>query len=213
MHEKPIIWIFGLISLMLFVAPIAIYINQFGIGVWNDHTKWAEMGSAFSGIYSPIIAFLAAVILIGQAISQVSINKHQFDQSHIQQARDDINFYLERLETYLDEPVYPEGTARSVLQKFALIEEKELRNEKCRTIAEQFITKNRKIFNYWVALDPLLRSLNITERYPYHHNYVSSRLKTIVVLSLESCIALDKIHFSSDSELVKSQMLFWTEKR
>lgn len=199
------------IFLLLFMAPILIYISEFGLGVWSDHTKWAEMGSAFSGIYSPFIAFLAFLILIGQAKSQGAMNKHIFDQSYIKDVREDLNFYLEKLDKNLNESIYPEGTVRDILRQYSITHEEDLRTERCRVITQQFVQKNRKILDIWVAMYPLLIGLGVNKHHPYELSYTGSVLKISTVLSMESCIALDKVYYSSNVKIKKSDLIFWED--
>ena len=70
-----------LATLALLLAPIVIYVDKFGGDITSDHQRWAEMGSAMSGIYGPILAFLAFAVLILQARMQGEANKHMFDQA------------------------------------------------------------------------------------------------------------------------------------
>lgn len=102
MSKKNIQKLTVIIAFTLFLLPIALYRYKFGFGLWDKHEHWAEMGSFFSGIYSPIIAFIALVILIGQSIAQASLNKHQYDQSFIQENRKNLDFYLDKMESQLN---------------------------------------------------------------------------------------------------------------
>lgn len=201
----------GGIFLALFVSPIAAYIRQFGIGVWEDHGKWAEMGSAFSGIYSPLIAFLAFIILVGQVRAQSAINKHHFDRSYIEECREEINFYLERLDHYLDQPMKQGETPRSILDKFALIEKDELRSEESRRIVQMFILESRNIFDIWVSLYPILMGLGENKEYPYEHNFSGSILKIITILSMQTCVGLDKVYYSSNVIIKQGELKFWSK--
>ncbi|WP_339388153.1 hypothetical protein [Vibrio caribbeanicus] len=65
---------------MLFI-PIVIYINTFGFGVWDNHTDWGIMGSAFGGIYSIFFSFCTIMVLILQFILQRNMDEHHDGES------------------------------------------------------------------------------------------------------------------------------------
>jgi hypothetical protein len=48
--------------LAVLVSPLIVYMAVFGVSISHDHTRWGEMGSAMSGIYSPILALLALLM-------------------------------------------------------------------------------------------------------------------------------------------------------
>ena len=91
-----------LLLLIVLILPMALYIYQFGGELSANHQRWAEFGSAIVGIYSPIIAFIALLILVGQFRSQKAVNKHQFDQTYIESTRNDINYFTEKLAASLE---------------------------------------------------------------------------------------------------------------
>ncbi|WP_438971666.1 hypothetical protein [Methylophaga sp.] len=198
------------VCLGLFLLPILVYIGEFGIGVWSEHTKWAEMGSAFSGIYSPFIALLAFIILFRQTKSQESVYKHQFDQAYIQDVRTDLNFYLARLDSYLDVQNHQEETPRSALARFSSISEDNLLNDESQMLARQFISKHRKVIDIWIALYPLLIGLSVNKKYPYDLCYSGSILKIATVLSMSSCVSLDQIYYLSNHGIKKDELIFWS---
>ncbi|CAA0121071.1 Uncharacterised protein [BD1-7 clade bacterium] len=194
---------------VLFVSPIVIYASQFGLGVWRDHSKWAEMGSALSGIYSPLIALLAFFILIKQVRSQADMNKYQYDQSFVSEARKDIDFYVGRIDAHIDDVVSNERSAREVLKYFSALNESELRTEQCREYADRFISDNRKVYNLWVAIYPILEGLHVNKEFPYEHAYSSALIKISSVLSFQTCIGLEKVYYSSNSKVEKHYLIFW----
>ena len=73
-------WVCFAIFAVAIISPVAVYVYTFGKELSNDHSRWAEMGAAMSGIYSPLIALLALAVLSFQLVAQRYLNKHILDQ-------------------------------------------------------------------------------------------------------------------------------------
>ncbi|WP_445358791.1 hypothetical protein [Microbulbifer sp. ANSA005] len=190
---------------ILFCMPLALYAYQFGFGIWENHGEWAEMGSALSGIYSPIIALLAFIILVGQFFSQYTMNKFHFDQSFIQKSQEELNFYIEQLDHYLNDESEKTESVRELLRRFSALSEAELRSDLGKRVVQEFIGEHRKIHDIWVAIYPSLKGLGVHDHYPYVNSYQGSKVKLMAVLSLNTCIALDKVYFSSNSKIDRGE--------
>lgn len=120
----------------ILIAPIAVYVSKFGFTISSDHGRWSEMGSAMSGIYGSILAWLAFGVLILQARMQNESNKHMSDQSYVQNAREDVDFYLGRLEEILDKPNFNGQTPRHVLNtEFAFADIEQLSGNNLKQLA------------------------------------------------------------------------------
>lgn len=201
-----------LIVLAIFLLPIAFYSYQFGFGVWSSHQKWAEMGTSFSGIYSPIIAFLGFVILIGQFNLQKVITKHQFDMSFIQDNKSELSYYLDKMSDLLKAPMVPEGNAINILKTIVVLEESDLRRDAYKEVCLDFYNRNQLIFDIWLAIQPILVGLDSQKEIPYQHSHTSSYLRITTMISFECCIALDKVLFSINPKVTRQQLRFWTEE-
>jgi hypothetical protein len=103
--------------LFVLVVPAIVYIATFGWSITRNHTRWSEFGSAMSGLYSPLLAFLAFVVLIAQVRSQNVASKYQLDHAYIDQARADIEFYLIQLDLSLVQEIQLGLTTRDLLHK------------------------------------------------------------------------------------------------
>jgi uncharacterized membrane protein len=65
--------VFILVSgLILIIAVLGLYVYYFGTNFSSEHTTWAEFGSFFGGLLSPLIAFLAIIMLYQTLASQIS---------------------------------------------------------------------------------------------------------------------------------------------
>jgi hypothetical protein len=187
--------------LILFIlAPIIFYGITFGGSISDIHSRWGEMGSFMAGIYSPAIAFLALVVLIKQVESQEQINKHQFDQAFIQQARSDIQFYLEHLDKNLNQKalqaIDPEESVRDLIQmQFMKPSLNDLMTQEYLQLAQDIKLLHPRLFAIWSAIYPILDSLSVPNENPYKHNHSNSVLKIITMLSFETCVALDNYHY------------------
>jgi hypothetical protein len=205
--------VFVSLALLLLLAPIIVYIITFGISITNNHTRWSEMGSAMSGIYSPVIAMLALVVLIRQVKSQELINGHQFDQSYIQEARSDIQYYLEQLNKSLNEivneEVDPNISVRDFLHAtFLNIYIDELTPEDYLKDLRKFKQTHPKPFDIWSAIYPILEGLNSVNRQPYKNSFSAAKLKIIVMTSFETCVALDNYHWCLTEDRLRIKYQF-----
>lgn len=73
--QKTIIACF-IICAALVLAPISLYIFKFGIGLWNDTSKWAELGSFFGGVLGPMLSFFSVILLLATVyLTDQSLNK------------------------------------------------------------------------------------------------------------------------------------------
>ncbi len=63
--------------MLLLCLPIIFYIYNFGLGIWQEHSDWAVMGSALGGIYTPILAILTLAVLIKQLQLQVQVKNYE----------------------------------------------------------------------------------------------------------------------------------------
>lgn len=59
-------------GLILITTVLGFYANYFGSSFSSEHTAWAEFGSFFGGFLSPLIAFLAIIMLYQTLNSQIS---------------------------------------------------------------------------------------------------------------------------------------------
>ena len=184
--------------LLLLAAPFAVYIQTFGITISNDHQRWAEMGSAMSGLYSPLLAFLALVVVGFQVAAQVQANNQNADRNYIDLARADIEFFLRELDSELSRPSSEGlGTTRQLLHQMFLQKARAaLSEEWIVEYAVKFNRMNPKPFALWSSIYPILIGLRTPNRQPYVVNFTSSLQKSIAVLSYETCVALDNMHFA-----------------
>lgn len=177
---------------LLLIAPILIYTHEFGWTITANHTQWSEMGSAMSGIYSPLFSFLALLVLIAQTKSQKQINEHQYDQSFILEARGDIHYFLDQLERALEVEIKPNVTFRNVLSaSFIPAAGQALEPEDRKMLAWELNSAHPRPFATWQAIYTVLAGLKTVKRYPYEHNFSAAKQKIIMIASYESCVALD----------------------
>lgn len=181
-----------LVITAMLITPIALYVSTFGSELSAIHTRWGEMGSAMSGVYSPILSFFALIVLVGQVRLQNQINRHQYDQSYIQEARSDIQYYLEQLDRELDKKLESGVTIRDYLHSaFEFADSNALRSQQVLEMARQFNRIHPRVCAIWSAIYPVFAGLRSQKQFPYKHNFSSAKQKTIVMTTFSTCVALD----------------------
>ena len=183
--------------------------HQFGFSLSSNHKVWAEFGSTMSGIYSPIIALIALLILANQTRIQQSMDKHQHDQTYIERNRNDLDFYIGKLETYLDRGYDEELTIKQyLLLNYSNLTNATLSEEKTKEKTRTFIFEHPEVFNIWLAVYPILIGLDSQKEYPYIHNFESSKLRISSCLQYGICVAIDNLYYCATNDIQKGNYYY-----
>lgn len=189
--DKRLIWIL----LGVYVMPVAIYVMTFGWQLSIDHQRWAEFGSAMSGIYAPIVAVTTLAVLLVQIGLQKQINDHSYNQSHFAQARADIEFYAVQLAEKLNQVALPGMPVRSVLHSnFQPRTAVELDDAALRVVAANVDAAVPGLLGMWSGIYPILTGLAAIDEATYRMTLTASIQKLIALLSFETCVALDNFY-------------------
>lgn len=193
-------WIGGIIGAVL-ALPVAVYIRTFGFTISNSHQRWAEMGSALSGIYGPILAVLTLLVLNYQIQLQKQTNKHMFHQAHLQDSRADVEFYLMQIVSALDKQLPGEGTVRAVLHsRFERATIEQLKEEQLKRSAYAFYADVPHLGAMWGAIYTIFAGLSASDESDYQNQYSSAKTKAVAMLSFGTCVALDNYAFALSTE-------------
>lgn len=186
-----------LVLAIVIAAPVAVYIATFGFHITNDHMRWGEMGSAMSGIYTPILSILTLAVLIIQVRLQNQSTIHERDQSYIHEARSDVEFYLTQIDVELEKIV--QGGNRNVRiflsEGFAFADIESLKSTKLVEVAQALNREFPRLNAIWSAYCARLEGLGSQQHYPYKHNFVAAQEKAIAMVSFETCVALDNFNW------------------
>ncbi|HHQ4805208.1 hypothetical protein [Aeromonas veronii] len=185
-------WVIIVVVFVLLFSPVALYVNTFGGDLSQDHSRWAEFGSAIGGIYAPILGFITLVVLI----CQLSLQKQMNDQYYLQQAREDIEFYASQLSNILDESLVGNVPLRAVLhEKFMFCSPEHLCSMDMKNIAIDIHRVMPQALDIWAAIYPVLIGLSAVDDSLFKMTLASSNQKLVALLSFEICVALDNLHF------------------
>ena len=179
----------------IYAAPVIVYVVVFGSQLSTSHARWAEFGSAMSGIYAPIVAVSTLLVLFAQVGLQSQINEHQYVQSHLQQARSDLEFYAVQLATALEKYLLPGQTVRQALRtNFQPHNEAALDQPNLREFAANMDANAPSSLALWFAVYQILAGLEGGKGLQFEMTLSSSVSKLIAMLSFETCVALDHYH-------------------
>ncbi|WP_421266080.1 hypothetical protein [Aeromonas veronii] len=185
-------WVIIVVVFVLLFSPVALYVNTFGGDLSQDHSRWAEFGSAIGGIYAPILGFITLVVLI----RQLSLQKQMNDQYYLQQAREDIEFYVSQLSNILDESLVGNVPLRAVLhEKFMFCSPEHLCSMDMKNISIDIHRVMPQALDIWAAIYPVLIGLSAVDDSLFKMTLASSNQKLVALLNFEICVALDNLHF------------------
>ena len=187
-------WVVVLVVLAALLAPIAVYLWTFGTELSHVHQRWAEMGSAMSGIYTPLLAILTLAVLVAQVNLQFRMNKHTFDQCYVQDARSDVHFYLDQLASELSRKFDDGSEVKTMLiEGFSYANAAQLSEPKVLEIAKTLNRRHHRLVAAWSAYYSVLAGLRSNSYHPYSITYATTKQKAIAMLSYDGCAALDNL--------------------
>ncbi|HCZ9035097.1 TPA: hypothetical protein O4F91_001697 [Vibrio alginolyticus] len=177
--------------------------------MWDEHDDWANMGSALGGIYSPLIALLAFAVIFAQARVQLLSEQHSRDMVFIHDTKEDFNFYIERLDSALNQKLEGEITVSQLLVSFLdAVPDEKLLSDDCIKLCQQFDVNYQKVWGLWCGITPLLRGLESQSHFPYQHNFIGLKLRAVSLLSSPTCRCLDKLDYVL-SKGTSNQPYYW----
>ena len=198
----------------IFVIPLGVYFYKFHGSLSNDFNNWGAFGSYLAGVYSLLVSLITLRIISQQFLLQREQNKFQQDESYLQNIRQDINFFLEKITILLHEKIYNHD--KNNMQRLKEIGEILIFNsEDKNTIIGilEIIYEHRnhdiskEIFeltqqNYsliqinsiWGQINSFLSGLKTGDKqYKYLHNFSCGKLQAI--LSYRVCVYLDYYNY------------------
>lgn len=206
-------WIIAIVVFILFCIPLVLYVKTFGGNLSDDHTRWSGFGDFLTGIYSPLIAFLAYLVLVRQSNNQFEMDKYHYDTSFISRSVSDIDYYLAKIEPIIDSFYETSGQqpccvalAKVVNQKTFTIEE--MKSPEFKVLVNNFIDENRKLCVLWDAMLTNYGGLIHIDEIPYMRASSSTLLKTQALLSNYVCRTLDAALLLQHEKFDPDDMLF-----
>jgi hypothetical protein len=157
-----------------------------------------------SGLYGPILAWLAFGVVMVQARMQAESNKHAYDQAYVQNAREDVGFYVTRLEELLDKPTSNGRTPRDILiSSFAFASIEQLSGDELKPLCTAMNLEIPQLQSIWMALYAIYEGLRCNDEQPYSLQFTSAQEKARVLLSYPVCVALDHYVYCAFKEGVR----------
>lgn len=200
-----------ILAVGIVLLPLLLYVYQFGLSLSTNQSHWSEFGSFLSGIYSPLIALAALFILAIQLRIQRAMSKHHHDQAFISCSREDINFYINKLEKKLEKD-YEDGISIKdyIDTHFRFLDASNLTRQDTIKQIQLFHKEHQYIVNIWLAIYPILKGLEADKSYPYKHNFEAAKIRVATCFSFGTCVAIDNLYYVITND-INNGKYYYTE--
>lgn len=204
-----------LASITLVLVPIFFYINTFGFGLWNEHTKWAELGSFFGGVLGPIITVISVGFLFIQLKTNNKQQQHTIDTLKLQKVEADIAFFLPIVKADLarkiptmDNKVLSESLSFHAAE-FCSVHTHYQGNDNPDLIVKEFGKRSfdflicyEGLFASWLTINSHLHTLKELDFTLNMDSYKSQRARVFTSLDSVICSHMDTISMLLDKEFM-----------
>lgn len=184
-----------LITALMIAVSICLYINQFGVGVWENHEDWARMGSFFGGIFGPILASLSLLFL---AYEYHLGKKHKL----VAVFENDVMAFLPKLSARLLDTSFKSDMEEIIISYKRLIYKNKEREAKI--LISTYIAENIRFHTLWFQIDASMRHIRKSSKFRHE------RMRAYILSECEiaDLVLLDEVRLASAPNASKEGCLF-----
>lgn len=192
--------VLGLTTLIILISPVIFYVLTFGGEISTSHARWAEMGTFFGGIYTPITAIVTIftlLVLVVQVKSQLEFNKHSFDHAYLSNARSQLHFYIEQLDNALKkhESISNTPLSHALITMFGSRTHEQLRSDISKVNYRRIGMTDTRISGLWGGIYTIFAGLKNQDEEHYALEFSSAKYRCIAIFGYDVCDALDNYHY------------------
>lgn len=183
---------------MSLLTVMGVYSYSFGIGLWEEHQKWAEMGSFFGGVLGPILAFCSLLYLAYQVemqrkqheITTLNLEKNN-KEAYLALCLNQLVGNLEKVDETLQQPL---GELLVTMTK-----DKRLLEE-LKDLIKLGLSSRAETMALWVNISAALSYLQKVDE----HRYLDQKTLVAVRVGIQLCQSLDTaVHIATDIDFQK----------
>ncbi|PKG63273.1 MULTISPECIES: hypothetical protein [Pseudoalteromonas] len=220
---------------LLLCSPILLFIGNFNLGFFESVSDWADVGSFFGGIYSPILSFFTLFILVFQSSIMKSQMKLMETQTQLQVTQLEIQKTMQekedaaqrstraltsssRIDSALQLEInvktgLPKNTREYLISAVLLFE----------NAPQKFNVEKKKhqkalhaVYTNWVLVLANIWDIDnvVSDENLRKNNQESICLEVVTLLGFETCLYLDKFLFAIGhpySNKEKYPPFFWSK--
>lgn len=185
--SRAILSILMVLVVVVIASPIAIYLYQFGFGLWSSHDDWGIMGSYFGGVLGPIITSISLAFLALQIRAQTKQRSEESALHVCSECELDITSYIPKVKKFIQNGEKLEEIKRVVIERKRKVEEGDL--DGAQSIVRAYVNENFAPIAMWVQIDASLRTMQRLKMYKF------KRMRTLLFseIDVEHLVLLDSI--------------------
>jgi len=174
--------------------PIAIYLYQFGFGLWSSHDDWGTMGSYFGGVLGPIITSISLAFLAIQIRAQTKQRSEEAALHVCSECELDITSYIPKVKEFIQRGENSERVDQVLIERKKRVEAGDL--EGALSVVRAYVNENLAAIGMWVQIDASLRTIQRLKMYKF------KRMRTLLFseIAIEHLVLLDSIREGMTTE-------------
>mgnify|MGYP003633155788 CR=1 FL=1 len=179
---------------IVIALPIAMYLYQFGFGLWSSHADWGIMGSYFGGVLGPIITSISLAFLAIQIRAQTKQRSEEAALHVCFECELDITSYIPKVKEFIQRGENSERIKQVLFERKRRVEEGDL--EGAISAVKAYVNENFAAIGMWVQIDASLRTMQRLKMNKF------KRMRTLLFseIDIEHLVLLDSIREGMTAE-------------